>query len=110
MDDILSCRNASTIFAYEVTSKAVMLKVCTCVKWLWLLEKFGLWYYVEQENIVTMTTTIDGGELMRPLTQMSGCIKIYDPRAIDPRTGSCLLSVAVRTCSHGITVFHCMYI
>ena len=68
-----------------VNGNAVMFDVPTAVKWL--LEKFGLWSYVEDEDIVTVAATVDGGELAWQLTQVSAGIKICDPRAVDPRTG-----------------------
>ena len=47
-----------------------------------------MWCHVERgEHIVTTAATVDGGELAWRLTQVSGGIKICDPRAIDPRTG-----------------------
>jgi hypothetical protein len=37
----------------------------------WLLEKFGLWSYVEDKDIVTVAATVDAGELAWQLMKVS---------------------------------------
>lgn len=73
------------IIPYQVTENAVKFDVKTAVKWL--LEKYGLWSYVERGDTVSTAATVDGGELAWQLTQVSAGIKICDARAKDPRTG-----------------------
>jgi hypothetical protein len=77
--------HAETLLPYEVTSNSVKFKLDRAVPWL--LEKFGLWDYVERGEVVTAAATVDGGELAWQLTQVSAGVKICDGRAINPLTG-----------------------
>ncbi len=58
----------------------------------WLLEQYGLWHYVANGEQVTVAATCDGGELAWKLIQVSVGIKLVDPRAVDPLTGSLLFT------------------
>ncbi len=48
----------------------------------WLLEKYGLWSYVERGDSVSTAATVDGGELAWQLMQVSAGIKICDARLL----------------------------
>ncbi len=78
----------ATILPYELTSNAVKFDVRIADRFI--LEKYGLWHYVENKESVIAAATVDGGELAWKLTQVSAGIKICDPRAIDPTTGNLL--------------------
>ena len=75
----------SEILPFELTSNSVKFDLRRAVPWL--LEKFGLWQYVERGELVTTAATVDGGELAWQLTQVSAGIKICDERACNPLTG-----------------------
>ncbi len=69
---------------YRLTSKAVQFDVstATCL----ILEKYGLWDYVENKQEVIVAATVDGGKLAWKLTQISAGILTCHPRAINPLT------------------------
>jgi hypothetical protein len=75
----------SEILPFELTSNSIKFDLRRAV--LWLLDKFGLWQYVERGELVTTAATVDGGELAWQLTQVSAGIKICDERACNPLTG-----------------------
>jgi hypothetical protein len=84
----LSCKleeHEAQFLPYTVTQNSVSFGVHHAVRFM--LEKFGLWSYVEHEDLVTVAATVDGRDLAWKLTQVSGGIKICDPKAIDPLTG-----------------------
>jgi hypothetical protein len=78
----------ATILPYQLTSNAVKFDIQPAVKFI--LERYGLWGYVENKESVIAAATVDGGELAWKLTQISAGIKICDPRAVDPITGELL--------------------
>ncbi len=51
----------ATILPYELTSNAVKFDVWIAVRFI--LEKYGLWHYVENKESVIAAATVDGGEL-----------------------------------------------
>lgn len=73
------------ILPYDLSSNSVKFDLRRAVPWL--LDKFGLWSYVQRGELVTTAATVDGGELAWQLTQVSAGIKICDERAINPLTG-----------------------
>jgi hypothetical protein len=78
-------KHAEGIIPFERTSNSVVFYVECAAPWL--LDKFGLWNYVASGEKVTITATVDGGELAWQLTQVSAGIKICDERAVNPLTG-----------------------
>jgi hypothetical protein len=53
---------AGTILPHINTANSIQFDTATAVKWL--LEKYGLWRYVEQrEKRVAVAATVDGGWL-----------------------------------------------
>ncbi len=62
------------ILPYQVTKNAVMLKALVAVEWM--LEKFGFWSHVENEDIVTVAVIVDRNELAWQLMKVSTSIKI----------------------------------
>ena len=81
---------------YSITENSVSFDVYAAVRFI--LEKFGLWSYVENEDLVTVAATVDGGDLAWKLTQVSGGIKICDPKAINPLTGEKLFGECGTKC------------
>jgi len=59
-----------------------------------LLEKHGLWERTLNNQLVTMSATIDGGDLAWGLTQVSAGVKIVDHKAKDPITGRLLFGAS----------------
>jgi hypothetical protein len=57
-----------------------------------LLEKHGLWERMLNNQLVTVSATVDGGDLVWGLTQVSAGVKIVDHKAKDPVTGRLLFS------------------
>jgi hypothetical protein len=45
---------------YTITENSVAFDVNHAVKFI--LEKFGLWSYVENEDLITVVATVDGGD------------------------------------------------
>lgn len=78
-------QHAEQFLPYQLTSNSVSFEVRPAVKFI--LERFGLWRCVEEEDIVTVAATVDGGDLAWKLTQVSGGIKICDEKAVNPLTG-----------------------
>jgi hypothetical protein len=70
---------------YTITENSVAFDVSHAVKFI--MEKFGLWRYVENEDLITVAATVDEGDSAWKLTQVSGGIKICNPKAIDPLAG-----------------------
>jgi hypothetical protein len=76
--------HGAKFFPYTITENIVSFDVCHAVKFI--LEKFQLWRYVENEDLVTVAATVDGGDVAWKLMQVSGGIKICNPNTIDPLT------------------------
>ena len=55
--------HGGSVLPYVVNGNAVMFDVPTAVKWL--LEKFGLWSYIVDEDIVTVAAAVDGAHVFR---------------------------------------------
>jgi hypothetical protein len=77
---------ASTVLPHTIAANSIKFDIKIATKWL--LQKYGLWRYVEQrERMVTVAATVDGGELAWKLTQILAGVKICDEKAINPLTG-----------------------
>ncbi len=55
-----------------------------------ILERYGLWQYVENQESVIAAAKVDGGELAWKLTQISAGINICDPQTVDSVSGELL--------------------
>jgi len=77
----------SEFLPYEINGNSVKFNVSASVKFLF--EKFGLNMAFNERctEPVTLSATVDGGDLAWGLTQVSAGVKIVDPRAINPCTG-----------------------
>ncbi len=77
--------HAGQMIPYEITKNSIIFDIEVATKFL--MERYGLWKYVEQNETALIAATVDGGQLAWKLTQISAGIKFFDERAIDPRTG-----------------------
>ncbi len=77
----------SEFLPYEINGNSVKFNVSASAKFLF--EKFGLNMAFNERctEPVTLSATVDGGDLAWGLTQVSAGVKIVDPRAINPCTG-----------------------